>query len=129
MRENVVQGVAAFLNSSEGGALILGVENATNRVAGLAQDYVAANPQKHDRDGYELWLRDAIGTSLGQAVGVYYSVSFHSIGGADVCRILVRPSASPVYYNGDLYVRIGNGKKKLNAQQAMEYVKRRWPAS
>lgn len=126
MRENVVQGVAAFLKSAEGGSIILGVENATNRAVGLAADYAAANAQKNDRDGYELWLRDAIDTSLGQAVGMYYSVSFHNIGGADICRILVRPAASPAYYNGDLYVRIGNGKKKLSAQQAMEYVKQRW---
>jgi hypothetical protein len=38
----------------------------------------------------------------------------------------VRPAGSPVYLNGDLYVRIGNGKKKLPAQQALEYIKRRW---
>ena len=95
---------------------------------GLANDYTAANPQKRDRDGYELWLHDAIGASLGQAFGVYYSVSFHSIGGVEVCRIQVRPADRPAYYNGDLYVRIGNGKKKLSAQQAMEYVRGRWGA-
>jgi Schlafen, AlbA_2 len=126
MRENVVQAVAAYLNSYEGGAVIIGVENGTNRVVGLADDYAAANPQKRDRDGYELWLRDTLGSSLGQAIGVYYSVSFHGVGGAEVCRIQVRPADTPVYYNGDLYVRIGNGKKKLSAQQAMEYVKQRW---
>lgn len=126
MRENVVQGVAAFLNSAEGGQLILGVENATNRVVGLANDYVAANPQKRDRDGYELWLRDVIGGTLGQDIGVYYRVSFHQVAGQDVCRILVQPAPRPVYYNGDFYARIGNGKKKLSAQQAMEYVKQRW---
>jgi hypothetical protein len=35
-------------------------------VVGLADDYAAANPQKRDRDGYELLLRDAIGASLGR---------------------------------------------------------------
>jgi hypothetical protein len=126
MRENVVQAVAAFLNSYEGGSVLIGVENGTNRVVGLNDDYKAANPQKQDRDGYELWLRDAIGNSLGQAVGVYLTIAFHCIGGADICRIQVRPAGSPVYLNGDLYVRIGNGKKKLPAQQALEYIKRRW---
>jgi predicted HTH transcriptional regulator len=51
MRENVVQGVAAFLNSAEGGVLMLGVENATNKVVGLTADYAATNAQKNDRDG------------------------------------------------------------------------------
>ena len=106
-----------ILAAAAAAALIIGVENGTNRVVGLADDYVAANPQKRDRDGYELWLRDAIGSSLGQAIGVYYSVSFHRVGGAEVCRIQVRPADTPVYYNGDLYVHIGNGKKKLSAQQ------------
>jgi hypothetical protein len=54
-------------------------------------------------------------------------ISFHNISGAEVCRIVVKPAPGPVYYNGDLYVRIGNGKKKLNAQRAIEYVKQRWP--
>lgn len=126
MRENIVQAVAAFLNSAEGGVVVVGVENGTNKVVGLADDYKAANPQKQDRDGYELWLRDVIGASLGQAAGVNVTVAFHSIGGQDVCRITVRPAPAPVYLNGDLYVRIGNAKKKLSAQQAMAYVKQRW---
>jgi hypothetical protein len=126
MRENVVQAIAAYLNSYEGGAVIVGVENGTNSVVGLADDYAAANPHKRDRDGYELWLRDVIGAGLGQTFGVYLSISFHSIGGAEVCRIQVRPADRPAYYSGDLYVRIGNGKKKLSAQQAMEYVRGRW---
>src|SRR5207249_1474031 len=43
MRENVVQGVAAYLNSYEGGSVIIGVENGTNHVVGLTEDYVAVN--------------------------------------------------------------------------------------
>lgn len=127
MRENIVQAVAAFLNSAEGGVVIIGVENATNKVIGLSEDYKAVNPQKQDRDGYELWLRDVIGTSLGQAVGVHLTVAFHPIGGLDVCRILVQPAPAPVYLNGDLYVRIGNAKKKLSAQQAVGYIGQQWP--
>lgn len=126
MRDNIVQGVASFLNSAEGGAVIIGVENATNKIVGLAEDYRAANAQKGDRDGYELWLRDVIGNVLGQAAGVYLAISFHTIGDVDVCRIAVQPASSPVYLNGDLYVRIGNAKKKLSAQQAMQYSKQRW---
>ena len=126
MAENIVQGVAAYMNSYEGGALLIGIENATNRVVGLAEDYAAANAQKADRDGYELWLRDKLGSALGQDSGVWYTISFHQLEGHDVCRINVRPASRAVYANGDLYVRIGNGKKKLNAQQAAAYVGTRW---
>jgi len=106
--------------------VILGVENATNKVIGLGDDYNAANPQKQDRDGYELWLRDVIGNALGQTVGTLFSVAFHRIGGEDVCRIAVRPAPAPVYVNGELYVHIGNAKKKLSAQQAVGYIGSRW---
>jgi hypothetical protein len=93
---------------------------------GLAEDYKAANPQKQDRDGYELWLRDVIGSSLGQAANIHLTVAFHRIGGEDVCRIAVRPAPAPVYLGGELYVRIGNAKKKLSAQQAVGYIGQRW---
>jgi hypothetical protein len=126
MRDNIVQAVAAFLNSAEGGVVLIGVENATNRIVGLREDYAAANEQKRDRDGYELALRDAIGSALGHSVGTLITFAFHSIGGEDVCRITVRPAPTPVYLNGDLYVRIGNAKKKLSAQQAMQYIGQRW---
>ena len=42
MAENIVQGVAAYMNSYEGGALLIGIENTTNRVVGLVEDYAAA---------------------------------------------------------------------------------------
>lgn len=126
MRDNIVQAVAAFLNSAEGGVVLIGVENATNRVVGLREDYAAANEQKRDRDGYELALRDAIGSALGHTAGTLLTFAFHIIGGEDLCRITVRPAPAPVYLNGDLYVRIGNAKKKLSAQQAQAYIKQRW---
>ncbi|NJM05276.1 ATP-binding protein [Candidatus Gracilibacteria bacterium] len=126
MRDNIVQAVAAFLNSAEGGVVLIGVENATNRIVGLRDDYAAANDQKRDRDGYELALRDAIGSMLGQTVGTLLTFAFHIIDGADICRISVRPAPAPVYLNGDLYVRIGNAKKKLSAQQAVGYIAQRW---
>src|SRR6266487_5581073 len=57
MRDNVIQEVAAFLNSREGGVVLIGVEDDGNSV-GLEGDYKIANQQKQNRDGYRLFLLD-----------------------------------------------------------------------
>ena len=65
-------------------------------------------------------------SAIGADLTLLYSITFHRVGRHDVCRIAAKPSPKPVYVNGDLYVRDGNSKKKLNAQQALEYVRGRW---
>ena len=127
MRDNIVQGVAAFMNSRDGGMLIIGVDKHGN-VVGIADDIANADPGKPNHDGYELFIRNSIGSAVGPSVTLNYDISFHTIGTHQVCRIAVQPAEKPVYVQGDLYVRDGNSKKKLNAQQALEYIRQRWPA-
>jgi len=127
MRENVVQGVAAFMNSQEGGTLIIGVDK-HGTIVGISDDIAAADPAKPNHDGYELFIRSTIASSIGPGLTLLYTITFHTIGPHEVCRIAIKPSPTPVYVSGDLYVRDGNSKKKLNTQQALEYVKQRWPS-
>jgi Putative DNA-binding domain len=124
LKENIVQGVAAFLNSQEGGALLLGVAS-DGTVVGLADDYQAANPQRPGRDRYELNLRDLIGNHLGREHADAYAISFQVLGGRDVGR-RVTPAAKPVYLNGDFSLRDGNRKSKLKVKEAAAYIKARW---
>jgi hypothetical protein len=126
MRDNVVQGVAAFMNSREGGALIIGIDKHGNLV-GIADDIVNADTGKSNHDGYELYIRNGMASAIGANLTLLYGISFHLIGIHEVCRIAAKPSPKPVYVNGDFYVRDGNSKKKLNAQQTQEYIKQRWP--
>jgi hypothetical protein len=125
LRENVVQVVAAFLNSKEGGALLIGVASDTS-IEGLADDFRAANSQKPGRDSYELFLRDLLGSQLGREHADSYSISLHVLGGKEICRISIQPAAKPVYLNGDFYLRDGKKKSKLKAKEAAEYIKVRW---
>lgn len=127
MRDNVVQGVAAFMNSREGGALIIGVDKHGN-VVGIANDIANADTGKPNHDGYELYIRNGMASAIGADLTLLYSITFHTVGNHEICRIAAKPSPKPVYVYGDFYVRDGNSKKKLNAQQAQEYVKWRWPA-
>ncbi len=126
LKENIIQAVASFRNSREGGALFLGVNN-QGEITGLAEDYQAVNAQRPGRDTYELFLRDLLGKTLGGEHGDGYQITFHTIQGSDVCRIAVQPAAQPVYLNGELYVRLGNRKEKLTTQAALAYCRERWP--
>ena len=125
MRSNVVAAVASFLNSREGGAVLIGVDSAKN-VTGLENDYKAADPKQPDADGYERYLRQALNNRLGGEHAALYKFTFHHVGGKPVCRIRVEPSPKPVFLDGNLIIRDGNGKRKLTAQEAIAYQKQRW---
>lgn len=125
MKENVVEEVVAFLNSSQGGAVLIGVED-SGHVAGLRDDYAAAEPRKKNRDGYSLWLGDVLSTRLRRGPTPEYSITFHEIAGEDVCRIQINPAKEPVYLDGDFYVRDGPRKRKLSAADAIKYIAQRF---
>ena len=125
MRANIIQAVASFLNSREGGSLIIGVD-ATGNVVGLEDDYKAADPKQPNSDGYERFTRNLLNSTLGAEFSPLYKFTFGHVGGKEVCHIKIEPSPKPVFYNGDMYIRDGNGKRKLTAQAALAYQKHRW---
>ena len=126
MRDNIVQTVASFMNSNEGGSLLIGVaDNGT--VLGLADDYQTANSRKPNRDGYALFMSDLLGSRLGRENDPFYQIRFHQVAGIEICRINVNPATKPAYIDQkDFYVRSGNKKNKLSVREAIEYVKLRW---
>ena len=125
MRDNITQGVAAFINSTEGGALLIGVDDDCS-IVGLEDDYTAVESKKPGRDSYQLFLRNVLSDSLGGYSTSFYTISFHRLEGKDVCRISVKPAKKPMFLKGELYIRGGNQKRKLTPQEAIEYVKQRW---
>ncbi|HEX8423830.1 MAG TPA: ATP-binding protein, partial [Pyrinomonadaceae bacterium] len=125
MRSNVVEAVASFLNSREGGALVIGVD-AKGNIVGLEDDYKAADPRQPNRDGYERFIRNLLNASLGAEHSSLYRFTFGHVGGREICHIKIEPSPRPVFYKGDMYIRDGNGKRKLTAQAALAYQKQRW---
>ena len=125
MRDNVIQEVAAFLNSN-GGTLLIGVAD-DGTVVGLADDYRTANSLKPNRDGYQLFLLENLKNSLDGNWSLFYTIAFGAMQGKDVCRIDVLPAPEAVYLkNGDFHVREGNRKRKLSSRETVEYIKGRW---
>jgi type I restriction enzyme R subunit len=91
--------VAAFLNSREGGTLLIGVAD-DGSVFGLESDYVTLRkPGKDDRDLFGLHLNQAIINSVGMAAAANVSQEILEVGGKDLCRVHVRPSKFSVEAN------------------------------
>jgi hypothetical protein len=123
----VLKTLAGFLNSHEGGTLLIGIAD-NGEVVGLEKDYQTLKRQ--DQDGFEQAIMTAVSTNLGADLCSYVHVLFHVIDGKEVCRLIVSPSIRPVFLNQGntpkFYVRTGGGTRDLNIQEALGYVSGRW---
>ena len=127
LEDVVVKTIAGFLNT-EGGTLLIGVDN-TGGAIGLAGDYGTLNGQS--RDAFELHLQQIVARDLGEALSAsYLTVNFHKIDGEDICQITVDPSDQPVYVENSnqalFYVRNGNLTRALPVDETVQYVQHRW---
>ena len=91
--------IAAFLNSREGGTLLIGVRD-DGSVCGLESDYASLRsekrPEKDDRDLFGLHLNQAVINAVGMAAAANVSHEILQVAGKDLCRVHVRPSGFPV---------------------------------
>lgn len=93
----VLKTVAAFLNSREGGTLLVGVAD-DGTVLGLEPDYLTLRKEgKDDADRFQLALTQAILNSVGAAAATNVTTQVHTVDGRDICRVHVKPSGHPVH--------------------------------
>jgi hypothetical protein len=127
----IAKTVAGFLNSKDGGILLIGV--ADNReVLGLEEDYgTLRKPDRADRDVFEQHLVQVLMKYLGEAIAGHITITFHDIEGSDVCQVTVEAADHPIYLQdkveSTLYVRAGNSTRPLPVHEAVKYVSSRWP--
>lgn len=113
--------------------------------AGPANDF--STLKAPDADRFELWLRDLLQTKLDATAAGLPSVEFLQIAadhvaqglaeesavGALVCRVSCPASVRPVYLRGkgttELWVRVGNSTRGLAIDDAVSYIRHRWPQS
>ena len=125
----IVKSVAGFMNS-EGGTLLIGVSD-DGTVAGLEADYSTLS--KGNRDGFELFLTQLIGDKITGPSPSLCRISFHEIGGQEVCRIDVAASSKPVFacpVNSreftDFWVRQGNKTEQFHGTELLDYNVEHW---
>jgi ATP-dependent Lon protease len=125
IEREIVKAVAGFMNA-HGGTLLIGV-NDDHEAVGLEHDYKLTKKGNRDpRDSFENWLTDLFDNSIGKPALANVSVSIESVDGHDICRVEVKPSRQPVYARGkqrmDFYVRLNNGTRSLDIQEAVDYI-------
>jgi ActR/RegA family two-component response regulator len=122
----IVKTVAGFLNSNQGGVLLIGVGDDGVPV-GLQHDYDSLGRHK-DRDGFQAFLVQLLSDAYGKDVSAFLYIDFHQFGDKDVCRVSARPAAHEVYVEDDkFFLRIGNTTQRLSTREANEYCRVRWP--
>jgi predicted HTH transcriptional regulator len=130
MEQIVVKTVAAFLNSEAGGTLLIGVEDG-GAVLGLEHDFKTLG-KRQDRDGYENFLTTLLLATYGKDSSPLIQITFHSVDGKDVCRVVAKPSPKPVFIKDDkgehLFIRAGNSTRLLSTKEAIDFCKIRWKA-
>ena len=142
METAVLKTVAAFLNSREGGTLLVGVAD-DGGVLGLESDYLTLRKLgKDDADLLQLALTQAVLNSVGAAAATNVTSQVHTVDGKDVCRVHIKPSGHPVHAevttvdkNGQhqkkrlFYVRMNNGTRSIDDESEIEkYIAGRWSA-
>jgi hypothetical protein len=123
----VLKSLAGFLNSTHGGTLLIGVAD-DGQIIGLEHDFQTL--KKQNQDGFEQAIMTAIAANLGADLCSHVNILFHVINANAICRLIVSPSARPVFLNQGntpkLYVRTGGATRDLNIQEALEFAPIRW---
>ncbi len=123
----VLKTLAGFLNSHLGGTLLIGVAD-NGEILGLEKDYQTL--KKPGQDGFEQAVMTVISANLGADLCAFVHVLFHVIDNKDVCRLIISPSARPVFLDQGntpkFFVRTGGATRDLNIQEALDYIRGRW---
>ncbi len=126
----VLKAIASF-NNTEGGTLIIGVEDEGN-ILGLDNDY---NSLGNGRDKFEIHLRNLVNEHFGKVFSTNnVKIVFEEINGLDVCIVNIEKGSKPLYLNvidGNLksekfYIRSGNTSQELRISEANEYINSRF---
>jgi type I restriction enzyme R subunit len=131
--------IAAFLNSREGGTLLVGVAD-DGSVHGLEADYATRSKKDQDpRDWFQQHLANIMSTAFGEAAASQVRAHLHHVEGRDLCRVQVDPAGFPVdakviyqkpggpkETRTEFFIRVGNGTKALDTAQREKYIASRW---
>jgi hypothetical protein len=119
--------VAAFMNSRDGGTIMIGV-NDDLTISGLEEDYPRANPQQANWDGFQKWLSSVIHSHLQTTTPLdFISLVRYQEEGKEICAVQVRPAKSPVFVDDKFHVRAGAMNIPYAGPNLIEYCKGRWP--
>jgi DNA-binding response OmpR family regulator len=125
----ILKTVAGFLNSENGGTLLIGVDD-NGTILGLYEDYQSM--KKKDRDGYENFLTTLMLDTYGKEFSPFIQIIFHQVDDKEICQIIIHSSSKPAFVPDErgaqnlFYIRTGNSTRLLSTKEVLEYCKIRW---
>lgn len=121
--EKVIAKTIAAITNSEGGKLMIGVDD-DRQIVGIEMDIQTLPGGNQDK--YELAFTNVIANYLGKEIRPHLEVKFHEIGGKQIMEINVPKLTHPIFLSdrgkSEFYVRLGNATYELDAKQASEYI-------
>lgn len=124
LKEDAVEEVCAFANT-EGGILIIGVDDDAHEVQGLERD-LSLMPE--GKDEFERQINQEISNRIGSPfASMFTRVQFREVGKQEVCVVTVDRAPEPVYCDETFFVRNGSSSVPLDTQDAVSYINRHWP--
>jgi predicted HTH transcriptional regulator len=129
MDKVIAKALCGFMNSG-GGTLVVGVDD-EGKALGLSYDFSTLAKDKENEDGFESAFSDIVKNYLELAYRQNISdFRFEDYEGKRICIVQVEQSREPVFCTSDqgreLYVRVGNSTRRLDAKETTEYVKERF---
>lgn len=120
LRKAAVEEICSFANS-DGGTLIVGVEDKQKEVTGIGRDLKL---MQDGRDDFELQLNQEVRNRLGEHfASTYTQVEFREIDGETVGVVSVEASPDPVYFDeADFFVRNGSSAISLSIADANKFI-------
>ena len=123
MEHAVLKTINGFLNSMEGGSLVIGVDD-DGTALGLEND------KFDNEDKMDLHLGNLIKSKLGSSSMLHIKPYFEDYEGKRVFIVKCNPSQVPVYLNNDgteeFYIRAGGSSAKLTPSQMTDYIQQRF---
>lgn len=119
--ENVVLKTIGAFGNSDGGTLLIGVDDDKN-IIGLDKDYTSL--KKYGADFYEIYLRNMLHKHMGvKYVTENLRISFHKFDNKEICKVEVFKANEPLYLSltkkgvvsEKFYVRSGNSSNELKS--------------
>jgi hypothetical protein len=123
MEHAAIKTINGFLNSKEGGTLVIGVAD-NGDALGLATDGF------ENEDKMDLHLGNLIKSQLGTTSMLNIKPSFHDYKEERIFLVECKPSKVPVYLKKgneeEFYIRAGGSSASLTPSQMMEYINQRF---
>lgn len=131
LEHSVFKNIAAFMNSN-GGSLLIGVEDITRNILGLDRDY-SSFKSEDKQDSFMKTIDNLLENMLGNAASSNFTAEIISVEGKDIALLTVKSkSTKPIWLKNkkkntkEFYIRRSASAKALDSEETNLYIDSHW---